>query len=222
MDIPKDETPLEPIGEREMIEMLSVLEKDAGEVDEVVAEIRESIASMEANWDRVATYGSYLAEDFSRTTSAFHLLEEVGKRLPSYITQTQIFTYHWDEERDKIAEYMSDLEEVRGFYSNFVLAYDNLLIEVGRRKDVEKRISKIRQEALLKIDRLVQEEVEQRQAFRQEQGDFLPVDIWPGLTMSPARYELNKIEHGTDSIPDISASVINRAIKRVSKQKSVA
>jgi autophagy-related protein 17 len=220
LDIGKDEGPLERISDEEMSEILGVLAKDAAEVDDVVAEIKDSIAEMEASAERVTAFGDYLAAEFARTSAAFHLLEEVGQKLPGYITQSQIFTYRWDEERGKISEYMDDLENLRAFYSNFISAYDSLLIEVGRRKDVERRISKIRQEAILRIDRLVQEEIEERQSFRQEQGDFLPVDIWPGLVMAPARYELNRIEGSMDSIPDISASVINKAIKRVSQQRS--
>ena len=210
--------PLERITDQEMIDMLEVLEKDAGEVEEVVLEVKEAISEVEANAERVKAFGQRLTDELSRTITAFNYLEDLGSRLPGYITQSQIFIYRWDEERGKIDEYMADLEGLRGFYSNFINAYDNLLIEVGRRKDVEKRIAKIRQEAIAKIERLVQEETSERHAFRQEQGDFLPVDIWPGLVTAPTRYEISKVEGPADSIPDISASVINKAIKRISAQ----
>ena len=214
-----DEGPLERFSDAEMKDMLEVLEKDAGEVDEVVNEMKTIVTEIEANAERVEALGGRLNFELSRTIEAFKLLQDLGNRLPGYITQSQIFAYQWDEERGKIHDYIKDLDGWRGFYSNFIHAYDNLLIEVGRRKDVEKRIARIRQDALTKIDRLVQEETMERQAFRQEQGDFLPVDIWPGLVKAPAKYELNKVEGAADSIPDISASVINKAIKRVSAQR---
>ena len=218
LNLSADDEPLERITDQEMIDMLEVLEKDAGEVEEVVLEVKEAILEVEANAERVKAFGQRLTDELSRTITAFNHLEDLGSRLPGYITQSQIFIYRWDEERGKIDEYMDDLEGLRDFYSNFINAYDNLLIEVGRRKDVEKRIAKIRQEAIAKIERLVQEETSERQAFRQEQGDFLPVDIWPGLVTAPIRYEISKVEGPADSIPDISASVINKAIKRVSAQ----
>ncbi|MCJ1334041.1 autophagy protein 17 [Thelotrema lepadinum] len=219
LNISADDGPLERIDDQEMRDMLEVLEKDAGEVEEVVLEIKEAISEVEANAERVKTFGQRLANELSRTIAAFNHLEDLGSRLPGYITQSQIFIYRWDEDRGKIDEYMDDLEGLRDFYSSFINAYDNLLIEVGRRKDVEKRIAKIRQEAMAKIERLVQEETSERQAFRQEQGDFLPVDIWPGLVTAPTRYEISKVDGAADSIPDISASVINKAIKRVSAQR---
>ena len=214
-----DDGPLERVSDEEMSDMLDVLEKDADEVDEVVAEIKTTVSEIEANAARVKVFGQHLADELSKTIAAFNLLERLGDGLPGYITQGQIFAYKWDEEKAKIDDYMNELEALRDFYCNFINAYDNLLIEVGRRKDVERRINKVRQEALAKIERLVHEETIERQAFRQEQGDYLPVDIWPGLVASPARYEINRVEGASDSIPDISASVINKAIKRVSAQR---
>ena len=220
LNLGADDGPVEQISQEEMSDMLEVLEKDAGEVDEVVTEIKEAIEDMEGSAKHVRDFGHHLKEKLSRTITAFHLLEDLANRLPGHITQSQMFAYQWDEEKGKIDDFVSDLESLREFYSSFIHAYDSLLIEVGRRKDVEKRISKIRQEATGKIDRLVQEEATERQAFREEQGDFLPVDIWPGLVTAPVRYELSKVEGAADSIPDISASVISKAIKRVSIQRN--
>ncbi|KAI4147970.1 MAG: hypothetical protein LQ340_005295 [Diploschistes diacapsis] len=219
LNLEADDAPVEQISEEEMKDMLEVLENDAAEVEEVVTEIKDAVSEIQANAERVNVLGRQLTEELSRIIAAFHLLEELGNKLPSYITQSQIFAYQWDEEKVKIEEYVNDLESLRAFYSKFIHAYDNLLIEVGRRKDVERRIAKIRQEAFARIERLIQEETQERQAFKEEQGDFLPIDIWPGLVTAPARYELNQVEGATDSIPDISASVINKAIRRVAGQR---
>ena len=215
-----DDAPVEPINEEEKNDMLEVLIKDAGEVDEVVAEIKDRIAEMESDLERVNAYGERLSEELTRATTAFKLLEDAGNKLPGYITQSQVFLYRWDEEKAKIEDYLQDLEAMRDFYSGFLHAYDNLIIEVGRRRDVEMRISKIRQDALAKIDKLLAEEVADRNRFKQKQGDYLPIDIWPGLMKPPPRYELILAVGETDSIPDIAASVINKAIKRVSTRSN--
>lgn len=209
------DAPVEPISDEEKKEMLEVLQKDAGEVEEVVADIKDRIAEMEADNERVLRYGDRLSEELTRTTTAFRMLEDAGNKLPGYITQSQMFLYQWDEEKAKIDEYLLDLEGMREFYAGFLSAYDNLIIEVGRRRDVEMRIEKVRQDYLTKIDKLLNEEAADRNRFRQKQGDYLPVDIWPGLMKAPPRYEITMASGDADSIPDISASVIRKAIKRV-------
>ena len=214
LDLDDDDGPLEAMSDDERKDMLEVLVKDASEVEEVVNEIKEDIAEMEADFEHVVAFGEELNEDFKKTTTAFKLLEEVGTKLPNYITQSQIFLYRWDDEKAKIEDHLADLAELRDLYAGFLLAYDNLLIEVGRRKDMEKRIARVRQDAMAKIDRLIEEEVAERRTFKQEQGDFLPGDIWPGLTTPPTRYDLVVADGPIDSVPDISASIINRAIKR--------
>lgn len=220
LDLDNVDTPVEPMGEEEMRDMLEVLQKDAGEVEDVVMEIKDRIADMDTEFERVLAYNDHLSEIFARTTAAVKLLEESADNLSIYISQSHTFLLRWDDEKAKIEKGMAQLEELRVFYDGFLLAYDNLIIEVGRRKNVDMRMAKIRQDALAKIERLHEEDIAERDAFKQEQGAFLPMDIWPGLMAAPKRYEISAVDGGAGSVPDISASVIQKAIRRVGKRNN--
>ncbi|MCJ1405681.1 autophagy protein 17, partial [Xylographa trunciseda] len=185
MDFTTTDMPLEPMSEEERAEMLEILEKDANEVEEVVMDIRDRSAEMERNYERVELYTEQLAEVHDRKTRAISLMEAICERLPNYITQSHIFLLRWDEEKAKIADNMEELESLREFYDGFLTAYDNLIIEIGRRKTTEMRMKKVVQDSIAKMDKLYEEDLAERDAFRHEQGDFLPVDIWPGLMMPP-------------------------------------
>jgi len=177
-----------------------------------MAEIRDGIMIMEASFQRVLFYSSCVVEQYSRILSAFNLLEDLGSRLPSYIMQSHLYLIKWDDEGSKIAERMCELIGLRDTYAGFLLAYDSLIIEVGRRKHIQQKMMEIRAEALVKIKELYMEDVEERNIFKQQHGDFLPRDIWPGLTAEPPRFDIVE-ESGI--VPDITASVIQRAIRRV-------
>ena len=222
LGLDRSDTSLEPMSEQERKDMLTVLEKDASEVEEVVMDIRERSAEIEADFERVNDHSDQLADELARNNKAFKLLEEVGNKLPSYMTQSHIFLMRWDEEKAKIEEGMSELDSLCHFYDGFLHAYDNLIVEVGRRKAMEKRMAKVAQDASTKIEALRAEEVAEREAFRLEQGDFLPVDIWPGLMTAPTQYTLSQPDGGTGNVPDISASVIQKAIRRVSRRQDSA
>ncbi len=212
------DAPPEPISEEERIEMMEILEKDAGQVEDVVMEIADLISEMEVQHDRVTVHMDQLAIEHSRTISAFKMLEDSGLRLPRYIIQKQVFLMRWEHEKAKISERMDELEGLREFYDGFLRAYDNLLIEIGRRKALELKMENVVEEAMTKIEKLYEDDAEEREVFKQEQGDFLPVDIWPGLMAEPLQYEVLPVDGAAGKVPDISRSVIQQAIGRVSEK----
>lgn len=210
------DAPPEPMSEEERIEMMEILEKDAGQVEDVVMEIADHISEMEVQNDLVTAHMDHLAIEHSSTISAFKMLEDSGLRLPGYITQKQVFLMRWEDEKAKISERMDELEGLREFYDGFLRAYDNLLIEIGRRKALESKMENVVEEAMAKIEKLYEDDAEEREVFKQEQGDFLPVDIWPGLMAGPLRYEILPADGAAGKVPDISRSVLQQAIRRVS------
>ena len=220
LDIGNTDVPLESITEEEKRDMLEVLEKDSSEVEDVVLEIKGRISDMELKIEHVSDYTDRLSDDYAKIVRGLKMLEGLGNRLPSYITQSQLFLQRWDEEKTKIEQHMEELEDLREFYDGFLRAYDNLILEVGRRKSVEVKMTEILQEAVDKLDKLYNEEVMEREVFRQEQGDFLPIDIWPGLMKPPTKFGIEANDGIIENVPDLSKSIIRGAIQRVSGRSS--
>lgn len=205
-----------PIGDGERLEMMEVLEKDANQVEDVVMEMKDHLLEMEAQYELVIAHTDELTKEHESTTTAFRLLENIGLTLPGYIMQSHVFVMRWDEDKARIKERMEELEGLSVFYDGFLRAYDNLLIEIGRRKALELKTEKVAQDALARIQELYEDDAEERDAFKREQGDFLPSDIWPGLTAGPLQYEIAPVRGITERVPDVSKSVIQQAIGRVS------
>ena len=62
------------------------------------------------------------------------------------------------------------------------------------------------------------EDLNEREAFKADQGEHLPSDIWPGLTKMPVRYEFRKVDPAAESLPDIPAPVLQGALQRMNKK----
>ncbi|KAL8928753.1 MAG: hypothetical protein Q9208_001531 [Pyrenodesmia sp. 3 TL-2023] len=204
----------EPINEQERQEMLEILATDADQVEEVVMEIRDHVTAMEAQLETVVTYLGQLDHEFSNISDSFALLGSIGSRLHAYVAQSQIFVMRWDEEKAKINDRMEELSNLEDFYGGYIGAYDNLLVEIGRRQFMEQEMEKVVQDAMRKLDTLYEEDSARRESFKHGYGDFLPMDIWPGLINPPLQYETRQVD-GVARVPDISKSVIQRAIRRV-------
>ncbi|KAI9873844.1 MAG: autophagy protein 17 [Pleopsidium flavum] len=209
-----DDSPSQPISEEEYQEMMTVLEKDASEVEEVVMEIRDRVTEMELQYELIVSSNNNLESVYASTTAAFQLLGKVGLRLRGYITQSRDFVVRWEEEKSRIEDRREELEVLREFYQGFLRAYDGLIVEVGRRKAVQIRMERLVEDAVAKTKRLHEEDMAEREAFRQDQGDYLPSDIWPGLLSPPVQYEVLPTST-VENVPDLPKDIIEQAVRRL-------
>ncbi|RAK77610.1 autophagy-related protein 17 [Aspergillus fijiensis CBS 313.89] len=189
--------PLDPLSESGYLEMVNVLMKDAAEAEDVVMEIQDRIGEMESVLESLVCNRDSLLSIYSATTDVFgHISSLASARLPGYIAQAHNFTRVWNEEHERIDGGLSDLSDLNSLYDGFLEAYDSLILEVSRRRHVRQRVEKVLRDAKHKLDQLYEEDVNAREAFRVEQGDYLPSDIWPGIGREPMRIEFRRILGG--------------------------
>ncbi|KAL4749184.1 hypothetical protein BDW72DRAFT_178804 [Aspergillus terricola var. indicus] len=189
--------PLDPLSDSEYREMVNVIVNDAAEAEDVVMEIQDRIGEMESVLETLTAQRDSFAAIYNATKEVFSYLSTLAStRLPGYIAQAHAFTAVWNDEHDCIKGGLADLSDLSALYDGFLDAYDGLIIEVARRRHVRHRVEKILRDARNKLDALYEEDVNARETFRVEQGDYLPSDIWPGLSREPMRVEFRRISGG--------------------------
>jgi autophagy-related protein 17 len=172
---------LEPISAADRLDMLSVLEKDAAEVEDVVLELQERLIEMEEAFAQIQSHVDSLHAASSATSKAYATLEELQLALPTYVTSTGNFTARWLGTKATIDTLASDLDGYRHFYEEYLAAYYSCVEEQRRREDVEHRKETILRKAIREVQKLEEGDRAVRDAFRRGLADFLPVDLWPGL-----------------------------------------
>ncbi|KAK5100274.1 autophagy protein 17 [Exophiala xenobiotica] len=216
VDVEAFQGPAESMSEEERIDMLKILKSDADQVDEVVADIQERGAEMEAQLDRVLDWREACETSYRDVASAFKLLEKVGRRLPSHVQEVTYFSSHWQEEKAKIEDCVAGMNELCEVYDNFLTAYDGMIVEAARRRAVRKRMEKIAQEAQNQLDQLYEDDMNEREHFRLEQGEHLPSDIWHGLNVLPAQYGFQRLDgEGLNSVPELPKEIVASALRRL-------
>jgi autophagy-related protein 17 len=254
INVPIEDTPdaaeakgnelFDPMTQSDYQEMLAVLSKDAAEAEDVVLEIQERIADMESVLENVSANRDALVSIYNATTDVYeHLSTLATTRLPEFIAQAHTFTRIWNEEHDRIRTGMADLSDLRALYHGFLDAYDGLILEVSRRKHVRQGVERILRETRARLEQAYEEDMNAREAFRVEQGDYLPSDIWPGLGRGPMRIKFSRVpggklstvagqteddaaagsnhlveeslDDGADEIPDLPKHVVDEAIARL-------
>ncbi|EFQ99385.1 Atg17p [Nannizzia gypsea CBS 118893] len=191
---------LEPLTDSDYRDMIAVIAKDAGEAEDVVLEIQDRITEMESTLERVLEQRDSLITASVFTTAVFRRLDEFeSTRLPEYVAQSHKFEQTWNTEHERMESGMADLNDLRGLYMGFLDAYDGLILEVARRMSAKKAAEDILKDARARLDALYEEDVRAREAFRIDQGDYLPSDIWPGLSMPPSRVVFRRIRADDDA-----------------------
>ncbi|PNS13900.1 hypothetical protein CAC42_1391 [Sphaceloma murrayae] len=182
-----------PISDDERAEMLSVLTQDAAQVDDVVSEIRERAEEMSTTLASLQAQTSVYKRRFALLHTLLDRLADVSTSLlPQCVTAPLTFREKWSGLRTVLVAKTASLTELSQFYDSFLASYASLLREVERRKMVESKMRKIAERAMRDIEALQAEDVDMRNQFVKETGEWLPRDIWPGLMDGPGRWVLKR------------------------------
>ena len=183
----------EPMSEEERQEMLSVLDNDAQEVEDVVHEIRDRLSEMETQITLLSTHASRAKKAHKGLKNVLSLLRKAGDEMPGHITAAKTFRSTWAHLREEITSKTEEVVSLAGFYESFSASYASLLREVERRRMVEGKMKKVADRARKEIQALYREDVDMREQFVREVGEFLPRDIWPGLIDAPRKWEIRDV-----------------------------
>jgi len=191
------DAPQAPISEKAYREMLEVIVNDTPVAEDVVIEFQDRINEMESIFEQVMVQRDALISISNASLEVHrHLSNLASTGLPRYISQAHNFTRVWNEENERINSGLTELSDLHALYEGFLNAYDSLILEVARRSHVRKRVEKVLQDTQHKLSQLYEEDVTAREAFRVEQGDFLPSDIWPGIGRAPMQVEFLRVSGG--------------------------
>ena len=185
---------LEPMGARERAEVVQVVVQDAPEVDEVVADLTADLQQAEVEFGELKHQSDRIRAAYLATVAAFHALEEMGSRLRSYAAAEAEYAQRREAERESVAATLEQMDQLRQFYEGYVGAYNSLMFEVARRKEVEKDVQTVWRYAQDNVNKLVEADAKARNAFRQDVGEYLPTDLWVGMNAPLRRWDVVQID----------------------------
>jgi autophagy-related protein 17 len=201
----------EPMSDEERTQMLQVLENDAAQVQDVVAELREHLSEMETKHEAILEHVAALTTEYSSTTAAFTILENISANLPGYIMASSDFRLHWEETKQLIREQLEDLEGMRVFYENYHASYDAMILEVHRRKKSEDKVKAIMRKAMEQIEEESAIDMRERVAFKGDVGDYIPQDLWSGVSAHVPKWEFVQTEGNGSETPRLERTVVDAA-----------
>lgn len=229
----EQERNVEELDPQERAQILQVVMEDAPQVDEVIADLNAEMQEIEVIFGLLKEQAEQVKAAYVAVTQAFQILEEIGNRLPSYIAAESEFIARWEDEKDNIFARLDEMEALRDFYDGYLSAYDSLILEVERRRAVEEKIQGIWRKAKEAVDKLVESDWRDRETFRAEVGEYVPTDLWVGMSGPLKRWEVVRAngsegsasasrEAASEEMPrqeDGSAAILGREVVDAARQR---
>jgi autophagy-related protein 17 len=145
----------EPIpSEEDRVAMLHVIVKDAHQVEEVVEEIKERLLDMEDLLSRIQSYMTSLRLISEGLKTAHQTLKQLMNQIPEYVSACAIFQQTWEDEKAVLVTRVDEMAGLNEFYQGFAQGYDNLIVEVQRRRKAKREMEKLVSSTLDKLDKL--------------------------------------------------------------------
>lgn len=188
--IAEQETNVADLDPEEKTEIVQVVMQDAPEVEEVVADLNAEMQQMDVEFAQLKDQADHVRAGYTAVTQAFHVLEDIGSRLSGYIAAESEFAERWEAEKEGILARLAEMESLRDFYEGYSSAYDSLILEVERRRAVDDKIQAVWRKAKDQVDKLIESDWRDREAFRSEVGEYLPTDLWVGMSGPLRRWEV--------------------------------
>lgn len=180
-------------------EIIQIVMRDATEVDDVVADLSSEMQQIEVDYSFLKDKTDAVKAAYESVTLAFSMMKDIGSRLSGYIASESEFMARWESEKQLILTRLQDMENLRDFYEGYTNAYDSLVLEVERRRAVEEKIHNIWQKAKDQVDKLIEADWRDRETFRTEVGEYIPQDLWTGMSGRLRSWEVVRAEEGERS-----------------------
>jgi len=181
----------EPISEDERAQMLSVLENDALEVEDVTAELRHCAADMEAQYSALVKHADSARVGNKTLQAVLGHMHQVSAALPRHLEASKAFRVAAHSIQGEIQAKTQELVELAEFHETFLVSYSKVTDEVERRRKVEAQMNNVASRAQRELDKLHEADNEARDAFLQDVGEHLPRDLWLTVGQRVPRWQVS-------------------------------
>lgn len=203
---------VEDITDEQRTEMLTILEGDAEEVDDVVNDIKERGAELERLHEQFLQRADTAKTNCRNLRKAVAFLQRIRLALPVYIDATSGFQTTWANIRSAVDSNMQEIVSFRVFYDAFLSGYKKALREVDRRNAVEAQMKKLAVKAQKELDQLYKSDQAAREEFVEEFASFLPSDLWPGVAEPGVRWIVDAaVPSTTEGVEPMDDSNLGRS-----------
>ncbi|KAF8813299.1 hypothetical protein BYT27DRAFT_7180774 [Phlegmacium glaucopus] len=208
----KDTESGEVLSEGEMWTM----NRDTEELPRIMADMERHSHNIESDHERLKGAREELKGDLDHLSSVLDNLDELGDIMGLMLTTQDSIEVKAEDSLDILYHHLLTLEHLHERYVAYRMAFNKLILEIGRRRQYREAAENIVKGMMKQLDSMTEEENRVRSHFNAEYGLHLPEDLCLCIGNSPTRWEVVPCEGSSlEVLPSLDADLIGDARERV-------
>jgi autophagy-related protein 17 len=199
--------------DKDLDQLYQVLEHDSELVEGVIEDLYGKQKVIEECEKEVSNFSSQMDQAHEAVTSFFESFEDFGTtKLTVYSESLDRIAKDQRTYIDEIQQLKKELESLSEYYTLFLSSYHAMILEILRRKKSQTKIEAVIRDMKSALHKAHEEEVQARQKFISERGDYLPSNLWDGLAELPS---LPEVKFTRPDLPNVDEQSVNQAVKHI-------
>ncbi|KAI8064630.1 autophagy-related protein 17 [Gongronella butleri] len=198
---------------------ISVLQDDNDHLPDILEDLKESleiVSSVKEELDVRLKVLQTVQDELLKVLDHLDVINIAGGVADTILERMSQVDAESAEHESHMDHYFDQLTSLTGWYQQFILSYHHLVLEVNRRQKVAYQQEQLRQELMQSLKNAYEGEVQKRQDWVTEHGQFLPEDLCAFIFDPPAKLTVHK-DNEVRVLPEIPEEAIQTAMHKVNK-----
>ncbi|KAI9061011.1 hypothetical protein FKP32DRAFT_1654906 [Trametes sanguinea] len=204
-------------GEEFSEEDLQGMNSDADALPDIILELEGGVHTIEASRDELLAAKSDAQEHLDTHRRILTDLDELGEIMTDMLNRQHTVEVESLEHLSHLHMQLSPLEDLHHKYTSYQYAYNNLVLELARRRQYREAAQRVVANMIAELDTMVEEERGLRAAFQAQHGQYIPEDVCLYIENPPNRWTVSTWDdEPLETLPEIETDLIEEAKQRVS------
>ncbi|KAL1920480.1 uncharacterized protein VTP21DRAFT_857 [Calcarisporiella thermophila] len=166
------------------------LERGVDELPAIIKELEESLRIIELASEDVRIRRNVYEASLKDAIKLFTQVESFSRDLEEFSAHLKIIQANFLERQQIVERYIEEMWNLAGWYEEFALSYEHLLLEIQRRHIIRQQHQKMVEDYSKRLQELYLGEIQQQKNFLESHGRYLPMDLCPAIMEPPAKYDI--------------------------------
>ncbi|EMD34082.1 hypothetical protein CERSUDRAFT_107843 [Gelatoporia subvermispora B] len=183
-----DALSLSEAGEEYTEDDLQDMNRDTDELPAIIAELEESILSIEATNNQLLGVKKAAQQQLETHRQTLDDLDELGEIMTEMLERQQDVEAESSKQLALMHQHLMTIEGLQHRFTSYQYAYNKLLLELARRRQYQDAAERIVEGMISQLDAMTEEERLLREEFNAEHGQYLPEDVCLFIQNAPTRW----------------------------------